>query len=73
MIKQSSQDEERLRKTYNVPVSIQIMIPMSGIYDSDPPWVGWTVFYEKGLWLGVKFPLYPFIRRFLAKTQHAPD
>lgn len=60
-------DEERLRAIYQVPFSIQIMIPNLRAKDSDPPTEGWIAFHEKSLWLGVSFHLYDFIRKCLKR------
>lgn len=62
-------DETRLRCMYNILSSIQIMIRNPGVLDSMALPTVWTTFHEKALWLGVRFPLYPFIRKFLILIQ----
>lgn len=64
-------DNTRLRRMYNIPLSVQIMIPSLGVLDSGTSPIGWTTFHDKALWLRVRFPLYPIIRNFLTKTQFA--
>lgn len=54
---------------YDIPSSVQIMIHFLVIVDSAPPSIRWITFHEKDLWLGVIFPLYPFIIIFLARMQ----
>lgn len=43
---------------YDIPSSVQTMIPSLSIINSALPHVGWTAFQEKALWLEIRFPMY---------------
>lgn len=58
-------DKERLRRMYDIPSLAHIMIPNPCVLNNAPHLVRWIAFHEKALWLGARFPLYLFIRKFL--------
>lgn len=69
----TQKDEERIRKMYQVPPTINIMIPISKAKDSNLSPEGWIAFHEKRLWLRLRFPMYPYVRKFFIRTQLVPS
>lgn len=53
-----------LKNIYDILSLVQMMILRPGILDSASSSVGWITFHQKALRLGIKFPLYPFIKKF---------
>lgn len=48
------------------------MIPIPEALDSATLFEGLIAFHEKTLWLGLKFPMYPFIKKLFIRTQLMP-
>lgn len=65
----TQRDEERIRKTYQIPPTINIRIPNLNAKHSDRSPNGWTIFHEKSFWLMLRFPLYPFVRKLFMRIQ----
>lgn len=63
----TSENGESIRKTYQIPPTVNIMILMLETNDSDLPLEGWIAFHEKSLWLKLRFSLYLFVRKFFSR------